>query len=82
MRGITPAFESLARLEARIAWGLALPDTAKERVKGPCYPFERLLRCLGGQWYLFLLPEHSQITTLLRKAHRDALPLPSRTALF
>ena len=37
---------------------------------------------LGWQWRLFLLPEEGQITTLLSKGHRDALPLPGGTPLF
>src|SRR5712692_9657173 len=82
MRGIPPASEPLARLEAWIACCLALPDTAKERLKCSCHPFERLLRGLGGQGCLFLLPEHRQVTTLLRKAQRDALAPPGGTALL
>jgi len=82
MRGITPALKPLARLEARIAWRLACSQAPKERLKRSCHAFERVLSCLRGQWRLFLLPEHSQVTTLLSKGERGALPLPGGTTLL
>jgi putative transposase len=80
--GIRPALEPLARFEAWISWSLAPAQTPKERLKRPCNTFERVLSGLSGQWRLFLLPERSQITTLIRKAQCGALAFPGSTALL
>jgi putative transposase len=82
MRGITPAFEPLARFEPRIAWSLSLSAPAKERLKRPSHTYEGVLGSLGRQWRLFLLPERGQITALIRKAQRGALAFPGSTALL